>query len=298
MEKMNDLKDLLKHEILDLYSAEEQIIAALPMMIEKAKNPDLTKALQEHLRVTKQQLSRLEQVQNIVGSEEAGPDEKKGLLSRLFKSRQVCRGMQGLIEEGNKVMKEDMDPDVLDAAIIACAQKIEHYEICGYGTARTFARELNLEQVAQLLEQTLNEEYNADDLLTRLAVSHINKEAENASRNNKAGQTSTGRGAARAEGGRVRKEESQMEMASTGSRTTGTTKKSGANDRSTAAPKGGEVSRASSTPVRISSAKRGTAGSRTEAKSGSSGSSRSGSSGRTGNSAGRGGTSARNSRGR
>ena len=132
MEKMNDLKDLLKHEVQDLYSAEEQIITALPEMVEKAKNPDLKKALQNHLKVTKQQLSRLEQVLNMLGDPEERI-ENKGLLSRLFKSRQVCKGMQGLIEEGNKVLAEDMHPDVMDAAIIASAQKIEHYEICGYG---------------------------------------------------------------------------------------------------------------------------------------------------------------------
>ena len=177
MEKMNDLKDLLKHEIQDLYSAEEQIIAALPTMIEKAKNPELKKSLQDHLRVTKQQLSRLEQVQTQLGNKTENGSETKGLLSRLFKSRQVCRGMQGLIEEGNKVMGEDMHPDVLDAAIIACAQKIEHYEICGYGTARTFARELGMEKAAQLLEQTLNEEKEADQTLTGIAESSINMSA-------------------------------------------------------------------------------------------------------------------------
>ena len=91
MEKMNDLKDLLKHEIQDLYSAEEQIIAALPTMIEKAKNPDLKKSLQDHLGVTKQQLSRLEQMQIQLGNGKENGAENKGLLSRLFKSRQVCR---------------------------------------------------------------------------------------------------------------------------------------------------------------------------------------------------------------
>ena len=102
MEKMNDLKDLLKHEVQDLYSAEEQIITALPEMVEKAKNPDLKKALQNHLKVTKQQLSRLEQVLNMLGDPEERT-ENKGLLSRLFKSRQVCKGMQGLIRYWQKI---------------------------------------------------------------------------------------------------------------------------------------------------------------------------------------------------
>jgi hypothetical protein len=95
--------------------------------------------------------------------------------------------MQGLIEEGEKIMAEEMSPEVLDAAIIASAQKIEHYEICGYGTARAFAKELNLMGVTQLLEETLNEEYEADDTLTELAVGRLNQKAESASANSDAG---------------------------------------------------------------------------------------------------------------
>ena len=182
MEKMSDLRDLLKHEIYDLYSAEEQIIKALPAMIEKANNWQLKKALQQHLQVTQKQLVRLDQVQGLLEDRpEAQVNEKKGLLARLFKRNHVCKGMQGLIEEGEKVMTEEMSPEVLDAAIIASAQKIEHYEICGYGTARAFARELTLTEVTQLLEQTLYEEYEADDLLTELAVGRLNQKAETAS---------------------------------------------------------------------------------------------------------------------
>src|SRR5215213_3670931 len=88
--------------------------------------------------------------------------------------------MEGIIREGEKILGEPMEPQVVDAAIIACAQKIEHYEICGYGTARAYARELNLGDVAELLEQTLNEEYEADDLLTDLAVGRLNEKAQNA----------------------------------------------------------------------------------------------------------------------
>jgi ferritin-like metal-binding protein YciE len=178
MEKMKDLRDLLQHEVMDLYSAEEQIIAAMPKMIGKAKNPQLRQALEEHLKVTERQKARLDQVKKILqGGEEKEP-KKKGILGLFGGGEQKCKGMQGLIEEGEKVMGEKMRPEVLDAAIIACAQKIEHYEICGYGTARAFARELNLGQVAELLEETLDEEYEADDLLTDLAVGHINEEAE------------------------------------------------------------------------------------------------------------------------
>jgi ferritin-like metal-binding protein YciE len=181
MEKMKDLRDLLKHEVMDLYSAEEQIIAAMPMMIEKATNPQLRQALEEHLRVTEAQRDRLDQVkQHLMGAEEAKEGGKKKGILGLFGGSQKCKGMQGLIEEGQKVMGENMSPEVMDAAIIACAQKIEHYEICGYGTARAYARELNLGEVAELLEETLDEEYEADDLLTDLAVGSINQEAETA----------------------------------------------------------------------------------------------------------------------
>ncbi|HZH01331.1 MAG TPA: DUF892 family protein, partial [Flavisolibacter sp.] len=155
MEKMKDLRDLLKHEIKDLYSAEEQILVAMPAMIEKVSNSQLKQALQMHLQITEEQLNRLEQVQQLLNgneSEENEEDEdqatkKEGLFTRLLRRRtqsadetgsdgEKCRGMQGLIEEGEKVMAEEMEPSVMDAAIIACAQKIEHYEICGYGTAR------------------------------------------------------------------------------------------------------------------------------------------------------------------
>jgi ferritin-like metal-binding protein YciE len=186
MEKMRDLKDLLIHEIQDLYSAEEQIIEALPSMIEVAKDGKLVKALKDHLKVTEKQKERLDEVRRLLNTEdyEQRPEEgsKKGFFGGFFggpsSSRQVCLGMQGLIEEGRRVMQEEMSPEVLDAAIIASAQKIEHYEICGYGTARAYARELNLGDVAERLEETLDEEYQADDLLTDLAVGGLNEDAE------------------------------------------------------------------------------------------------------------------------
>lgn len=181
MEKMKDLRDLLVHEIEDLYSAETQIIEAMPAMIEKAKDPTLIKSLKDHLKVTEKQKVRLDQVKQLMGEEngDSQKGEKKGIISRMFNGGgHKCRGMEGLIEEGEKVMGEDMSPEVLDAAIIASAQKIEHYEICGYGTARAYARELNLGKVAELLEETLNEEYQADDALTDLAVGKVNEEAE------------------------------------------------------------------------------------------------------------------------
>jgi ferritin-like metal-binding protein YciE len=170
--------------VQDLYSAEEQIIKALPKMVEKANNNQLKKALQEHLKVTEQQKKRLDEVKHLLLSESENPEQdgqSKGFFSKLFSgSKQKCRGVEGLIEEGEKVMGENMTPEVLDAAIIACAQKIEHYEICGYGTARAYALELNLRDVAELLEETLDEEYEADDALTDLAVGRLNEEAQNA----------------------------------------------------------------------------------------------------------------------
>src|SRR5688572_28928213 len=171
MDKMNQLKDLLKHEINDLYSAEEQIIEALPAMIDKARDSKLKKALQGHLRVTETQKQRLDKIQKMLELEPA----RKGFLSALFAKK--CKGMQGLIEEGEKVMAQEMDPDVMDAAIVGCAQKIEHYEICGYGTARAYAEELGLSEVEKALNTTLDEEYESDDLLTELAVARLNKEA-------------------------------------------------------------------------------------------------------------------------
>ncbi len=185
---MIDLRDLLKHEIMDLYSAEEQIIEAMPSMIDKANNGKLKTALKEHLRITEKQKARLEEIQKLMGETggeanaeiDAGTESNPGFFSRLFGGggAEKCKGMEGLISEGEKMMGEDMSPEVLDAAIIAGAQKIEHYEICGYGTARAFARELNLGEVANKLQETLNEEYYADDLLTELAVGKLNVEAE------------------------------------------------------------------------------------------------------------------------
>lgn len=181
MAQINDLKDLLKHEILDLYSTEEQIIEALPKMIEKAANADLKKALSDHLKVTGLQKSRLDEIKQLMGEEEEATGEKKGFFSKLFGGAggEKCKGTEGLIREGNKMMREDMTEEVMDAAIIGAAQKIEHYEISGYGTAAAYARELGLHNVAGLLKQTLEEEYAADDSLTKLAVGKLNTEAEN-----------------------------------------------------------------------------------------------------------------------
>lgn len=180
MEPMLDLRDLLQHEIDDLYSAEEQIIAALPKMIEQAGNPGLKQALTEHLEITKQQKDRLDQVNKLMNNN-ANESKEPGFLEALFGGKK-CKGMEGLIKEGEHLMKQNMDAEVKDAAIIASAQKIEHYEICGYGTARAYAMQLGLSQVEELLTETLNEEYDADDNLTALAFFDVNLEAEHPDR--------------------------------------------------------------------------------------------------------------------
>ncbi len=179
MEKITDLSDLLKHEILDLYSAEEQIIEGLPKMIDKATDSELKEALSHHLQVTKIHKERLDDIKKSLMDEDADTQDN-GFFSNLFGgvNSVTCKGIEGLIKEAEKMMGEDMTTEVMDAAIIAAAQKIEHYEISGYGTARAYAQELELDYVASLLMQTLNEEYEADDSLTELAVGQLNIEAE------------------------------------------------------------------------------------------------------------------------
>ena len=180
MEKIIDLKDLLKHEILDLYSAEEQIIEGLPKMIEKANDPKLKEALSSHFEVTKTQKERLENIKKILM--EKNDEADNGFFTNLFGGTNSvkCKGTEGLIKEAEKMMGEKMTPEAMDAAIIGAAQKIEHYEIAGYGTARAYAVELKLDYVAAQLEETLDEEYEADDLLTDIAVGQVNIDAENA----------------------------------------------------------------------------------------------------------------------
>jgi ferritin-like metal-binding protein YciE len=143
-------------------------------MAEQARNAQLKQALNKHLQVTKAQKDRLDQVKNLLNADDP---QHKGLLEQLFGSPK-CKGTEGLIKEGEKLMKENMEDAVRDAAIIASAQKIEHYEISGYGTARAYAMQLGLSDVEQLLTQTLNEEYDADDDLTMLALFDVNLDAE------------------------------------------------------------------------------------------------------------------------
>ena len=181
MEKLYDLRELLKHELNDLYSAEVQMIEALPEMVKNASNKELKAALNGHLQVTKEQKTRLDKVRTLLNDGNEQKKKEKGFFANLFSSEEGdehCKAMAGLISEANSMMKEDMTPEVKDAAIIAAAQKVEHYEISSYGTAKAFAMQLGLKDVAQLLDTTLNEEYASDDSLTILAVGKVNLQAE------------------------------------------------------------------------------------------------------------------------
>ena len=161
--ELDTLKDLYVDELKDLYSAEKQLVKALPKMAKAANTPELQEAFRKHLKQTAEHAARLEQICEELG---VSPRGKK------------CVGMEGLIEEGSELIKEEPDPDVLDAGLINKAQHVEHYEIAGYGTVRTYARQLGFDNQADLLQQTLDEEGETDQLLTQLAESGVNMEAE------------------------------------------------------------------------------------------------------------------------
>ncbi len=152
--KMKSLNDLFLHELKDLYSAEKQLTKALPKMAKAASNDLLKQAFKSHLEETEGHVQRLEQIFEQL---DASPRGTK------------CKAMEGLIEEGKELMDEDMDDEVLDAALICAAQRVEHYEIAGYGGARTFAERLGNDTAAKLLQQTLDEEAAADKKLTKIS---------------------------------------------------------------------------------------------------------------------------------
>ena len=160
--KLESLKDLYIEQLKDLYSAETQLLDALPKMASRATSPDLKQAFNEHLRQTHEHVRRLEQVFQDLG------DSPKG---------ETCEGMRGLVREGEEMIDMKGDDKVIDAGLIAAAQRIEHYEIAGYGTVRTYAEMLGKQQQVSLLDRTLQEEEMTDEKLTRLAESHINAEA-------------------------------------------------------------------------------------------------------------------------
>lgn len=163
MAAMKTLEDAFVHELKDLLSAEKQILAALPKMAKATSNPELKAAFEEHLEVTEQQVERLKKVFELVGKP-----------SRAEK----CVAMEGLLEEGKKVMDEEAEPEVLDAMLIGAAQRVEHYEIAAYGTVATWAEQIGQPQAAKLLKQTLDEEMETDQKLSSLAEAGINQHAQ------------------------------------------------------------------------------------------------------------------------
>lgn len=152
--QMNSLQDLYVHKLQDLYSAETQITQALPQMLAKVQNPELKQGMQMHLQQTQQHVQRLEQIMQKLGQQPGGVE---------------CQGMKGLIKEGQEVLQQGGDQEVLEAALIAAQQGVEHYEIAGYGTARTYAQLLGDQDAVGLLEQTLQEEKQTDEQLTQVA---------------------------------------------------------------------------------------------------------------------------------
>lgn len=161
--KLNNLQDLLIHELKDIYSAEHQITKALPKMIKACSSERLRAAFEEHLQVTEQQIKRLDNVFKMMG-------EKA--------SSEHCKAMEGIIKECEAMMSERADKSVMDAALIACAQRVEHYEIAAYGTVCTYAKQLGLQEVEVELGKTLDEEKNADQMLTMIAEKAVNLRAE------------------------------------------------------------------------------------------------------------------------
>ncbi len=159
---IDSMKKLFVHELKDLYSAENQILEALPKMAKRASHPDLKSAFEEHHRQTQEQVKRLERIFDDLEFEPGG---------------QKCKGMEGLLEEGKDAMEDAEEDDVRDAAMISAAQRVEHYEIAGYGSARTYARMLGNDRAAELLQQTLDEEGETDKKLTKLAESGVNRDA-------------------------------------------------------------------------------------------------------------------------
>jgi ferritin-like metal-binding protein YciE len=160
--KLESLKDLYLEQLKDLYSAETQLVQALPDMAQAATSPDLKSAFNDHLRQTEDHVRRLERIFQDLQQDPKG---------------HTCEGMKGLVKEGQEMMKMRGEASVLDAGLIAAAQRVEHYEIAGYGTVRTYAELLGKDDHVTLLERTLQEEEQTDELLTELAESHVNEEA-------------------------------------------------------------------------------------------------------------------------
>lgn len=162
MAKMKSIKDLFLHELKDIYHAEQQLVDTLPKISKKISSSELKSAMEMHLEQTKDQVKRVEQIFDKLGE---SPKAEK------------CQAMQGLIEECNEILKEDTTSEVLDAALIACQQKIEHYEIASYGTLATWANEMDNKEIGKLLSETLDEEKKADEKLNEIAMQSANERA-------------------------------------------------------------------------------------------------------------------------
>ncbi|OGJ56283.1 hypothetical protein A3D88_01330 [Candidatus Peribacteria bacterium RIFCSPHIGHO2_02_FULL_52_16] len=160
--KISSFHDLFLHALRDLYDAEHQIVEALPKMIDDATNEELKEALAEHLEKTKTHVDRLEDIFTILD---------------VVAKRETCQGMKGLLEEGDKTMSRIKIPEVMDCAIISAVQRVEHYEMAGYGTARCFAEMMGHDEAADLLQETLEEEAEADRLLSGIAEDTVNAKA-------------------------------------------------------------------------------------------------------------------------
>lgn len=160
--ELNSMEDLLFNQLEDLYDAENRIVKALPDMVEGAATPALKQAFNMHLNQTRQHVERLDQIFQQLGR---SPESE------------TCEAMKGLLQEGKEMLDANGDPEVKDAALIAAAQRVEHYEMAGYGTARTFAQRLGWDEAARLLRSTLEEEKAADEKLTEIAESQVNVQA-------------------------------------------------------------------------------------------------------------------------
>ena len=159
---MKTLKDLFEHQLQDLYSAENQLIDALPKMVEETNDKSLKQAFRDHLEETKKHKNRLEEI----------CDELE-----ISPNGETCKAMQGLVKEAKSFIEEADDDEVMDAGLIAEAQRVEHYEISGYGTAVRYAKDLGYNTISTKLQKTLDEEYNADKKLNNLAESRLNRKA-------------------------------------------------------------------------------------------------------------------------
>lgn len=160
--KLNTIEDLFHHELKDLYSAENQLVKALPKMAKAASNEELKAGFEEHLEQTKGHVERLDQIADMIGKKLGG---------------HKCKAMEGLVEEGAELISEDAEDSVRDAGLIGAAQRVEHYEIAGYGTAIALANTLGQREAASLLQKTLQEEKATDAKLTKLAETRVNAAA-------------------------------------------------------------------------------------------------------------------------